>query len=113
MFFDKLLNNKLEYVTRHYRDFVHLHDVIDAINILIEANHVYGVLDIGTGTPVKIQDLVSNLPIQMSTPTERQYTCANLEKMKALGYKPKYFIKEFLTNVNKGNIIKINKGEIV
>ena len=113
MFFDKLLNNKLEYVTRHYRDFVHLHDVIDAINILIEANHVYGVLDIGTGIPVKIQDLVSNLPIQMSTPTERQYTCANLEKMKALGYKPKYFIKEFLTNVNKGNIIKINKGEIV
>ena len=33
MFFDKLFNDKLEYVTRHYRDFVHLYDVIDAINI--------------------------------------------------------------------------------
>ena len=37
MFFDKLFNNKLEYVTRHHRDFVHLYDVIDAINILIAA----------------------------------------------------------------------------
>jgi nucleoside-diphosphate-sugar epimerase len=113
MFFDKLFNNNLEYVTRHYRDFVHLYDVIDAINILIEADYVNGVLDIGSGTPVKIQDLVSNLPIKLTTPHERQWTCANLEKMKALGFKPKYSIKEFLTNVNKDNIIKINIGEEV
>ena len=113
MFFDKLFNDKLEYVTRHYRDFVHLYDVIDAINILIEADYVKGVLDIGSGTPIKIQDLVSNLPIKLTTPHEREWTCANIEKMKALGFKPKYSIKEFLTNVNKDNIIKINIGEEV
>ena len=112
MFFDRLLNNKLEYVTTHYRDFVHLFDIINAINILIEATYVNGVLDIGSGKTVKIQDLVSNLPILMSTPTERQYTCANIEKMKVLGYEPKYFIKEFLTNSKKGTIIKLNTGEI-
>ena len=43
MFFDKLFNGELEYVTRHYRDFVHLLDVIDAINILIECDYVKGV----------------------------------------------------------------------
>ena len=113
MFFDKLFNDKLEYVTRHYRDFVHLYDVIDAIYILIEADYVKGVLDIGSGAPIKIQDLVSNLPIKLTTPHEREWTCANIEKMKALGFKPKYSIKEFLTNANKDNIIKINIGEEV
>ena len=71
MFFDKLFNNKLEYVTRHHRDFVHLYDLIDAINILIEADYVKGVLDIGSGVPVRIQDFAPKLPVRLNTPTER------------------------------------------
>tara|TARA_R110000822_G_scaffold156083_3_gene295871 strand:- start:1251 stop:2006 length:756 start_codon:yes stop_codon:yes gene_type:complete len=113
MFFDKLFNDRLEYVTRHHRDFVHLYDVIDAINILIYHDHVNGVLDIGSGVPVRIQNLAPNLPVRLNTPTERQWTCANLEKMKALGYKPKYSIEKYLTNANKGNIINIINGENV
>ena len=113
MFFDKLFNNKLEYVTRHYRDFVHLYDVIDAINILIEADHVNGVLDIGSGVPIRVQDLSPNVPVRLNTPTEREYTCANLEKMKALGFKPKYSIKKYLTKQQKSNIINIITGETV
>tara|TARA_R110000850_G_scaffold236727_1_gene361471 strand:+ start:388 stop:1140 length:753 start_codon:yes stop_codon:yes gene_type:complete len=113
MFFDKLFNNKLEYVTRHHRDFVHLYDLIDAINILIEADYVKGVLDIGSGVPVRIQDFAPKLPVRLNTPTERQWTCANLEKMKALGFKPKYSIEKYLTTANKGNIINIFNGETV
>lgn len=113
MFFDKLFNNDLEYVTRHYRDFVHLHDVIDAINILIDATHVKGVLDIGTGVPVRIQDLAPDLPVRLNTPNEREWTCANIEKMKALGYKPKYSIEKYLTKADKGTIINIMNGETV
>ena len=112
MFFDKLFNNKLEYTTTHYRDFVHLHDVIEAINILIHHTHIKGVLDIGSGVPVRIQDFAPNLPVRLNTPGERQWTCANIEKIKALGYKPKYMIKEFLTNKELGTIIKLNTGEI-
>mgnify|MGYP000011510197 CR=1 FL=1 len=112
MFFDKLFNNQLEYVTRHHRDFVHINDVIDAIEILIAKPHVNGVVDIGSGDPVRVQDLAPDLPIRLNTPHEREWTCANLEKMKALGYKPKYMIKEFLTNKELGNIIKLNTGEI-
>ena len=107
MFFDKLFNNKLEYVTRHHRDFVHLYDLIDAINILIEADYVKGVLDIGNGVPFRIQDLAPDLPVRLNTPGERQWTCANIEKMKALGYKPKYSIEKYLTSLKKDNIIKL------
>ena len=113
MFMDKLFNGTLEYVTNHHRDFVHIIDLVDAINILIVADYVNGVLDIGSGVPVRIQDLAHDLPVLLNTPGERQWTCANIEKMKALGYKPKYSIEKHLTNVNKGNIINLFNGETV
>jgi nucleoside-diphosphate-sugar epimerase len=113
MFFNKLKNGTLDYVTRHYRDFVHLEDLLDAIEILMKATHVNGIVDIGTGNPIKIQDLAPDLPIRLNTPGEREWTCANIEKMKALGFKPKYSVENFLTNNNLGNIIKLHNGETV
>ena len=113
MFFNKLRNGKLEYTTKHYRDFVHLFDVLDAIEILIQKDHVKGTIDIGTGNPVRIQDLAPNLPVRLNTPGEREWTCANTEKMKALGWKPKYSVEKFLTNNNLGNIINLFNGETV
>ena len=113
MFFNKLKNGTLDYVTRHYRDFIHLEDMLDAIEILIKATHVNGVIDIGTGHPVKIQDLAPDLPIRLNTPGERNWTCANMEKMRALGFEPKYTVEKFLTNNDLGNIIKIHNGETV
>jgi nucleoside-diphosphate-sugar epimerase len=113
MFFNKLKNGTLDYVTRHYRDFVHLEDVLDAIEILIKATHVNGIVDIGTGHPIRIQNLAPDLPIRLNTPGEREWTCANMEKMRALGFKPKYTVENFLTNNNLGNIIEIHNGETV
>jgi nucleoside-diphosphate-sugar epimerase len=113
MFFNKLRNGKLEYTTSHYRDFIHLLDLIDAIQILINNKHVNGIIDIGTGKPIKIQTLAPDLPVRITTPGERQWTCANTEKMKRLGFKPKYSVEKFLTNSNLDNIIYINNGEKV
>ena len=113
MFFNKLLNGKLEYTTRHYRDFVHLEDVLDAIEILIAKEHVNGTIDIGTGHPIRIQDLAPDLPVRLNTPGERDWTSANIEKMRALGWKPKYSVENFLTNNNLGNIINLFNGEKV
>lgn len=96
MFFDKLLNNKLEYVTDHFRDFVHIDDVIRAIAILINEPELAGVIDIGSGVPVKVSDLTSGLPLKTHTPLERKNTCANLERMNELGFKPKYSIRDYL-----------------
>jgi nucleoside-diphosphate-sugar epimerase len=70
-----------------------------------------GTIDIGTGTPYKIRDFADNLPIRLNTPHERQWTCANMEKIKTLGFNPKYNIEKYLTNGHKDNIIKLNIGE--
>jgi len=113
MFFNKLRNDKLEYTTRHHRDFIHLEDVLDAIEILINATHVRGVVDIGTGHSVRIQDLAPYLPVRLNTPGERNWTCANTEKMRALGFKPKYTVEKFLTNKGLDNIINLFNGETV
>jgi len=113
MFMDKLFNGTLEYVTPHYRDFIHLLDVIDAINLLIDADYINGVIDIGSGNPIKIQNLADHLPVRLNTPGERNFTCANTEKMKALGFKPKYSIEKYLTKAQKGNIINLFNGETV
>ena len=113
MFFDKLIKGTLEYVTNHHRDFVHLEDVIDAIELLINAEHVTGVLDIGTGIPFKVQNLVPHLPIRLNTPGEREWTCANIEKMKNLGYKPKWTVEKFLTYKGLDSTLKATNGETV
>jgi nucleoside-diphosphate-sugar epimerase len=111
MFFYKLLNKELEYVTKHHRDFVHLEDLLDGILILIKKDYVKGIIDIGSGIPVSIQDLAPHLPVRLNTPGEREWTCANLEKMKALGFKPKYTVEKFLTNKGLDNIITLFNGE--
>lgn len=113
MFFNRLQNGTLKYTTTHYRDFVHLEDVLDAIEILIKAVHVKGIVDIGTGIPVRVQDLAPDLPVRLNTPGERVWTCANIEKMKALGFKPKYTVENFLTNKDLDNIIELNNGETI
>jgi nucleoside-diphosphate-sugar epimerase len=110
MFFDKLFNGGLEYVTDHYRDFIHIEDLCDAIELCMKSTYT-GTIDIGTGTPYKIRDFADNLPIRLNTPHERQWTCANMEKIKTLGFKPKYNIEKYLTNGHKDNIIKLNIGE--
>ena len=113
MFFNKLLNNVLEYTTTHYRDFIHLEDVLDAIELLIDKNYVNGTIDIGTGNPIRIQDLAPDLPVRLNTPGERNFTCANTEKMSSLGFKPKYSVEKFLTNNNLDNIINLFNGETI
>lgn len=113
MFFNKLRNGTLEYVTRHHRDFIHVQDVCDAVELLINSPYIKGTIDIGTGNPVRIQDLAPDLPVRLNTPGEREFTCANIEKLKMLGFKPKYTVEKFLTNHSKGNIINLTTGETI
>lgn len=95
MFLDKLLNGTLEYVTEHTRDFVHLDDVVDAIEILIDSDY-NGIIDIGTGKEVTVKDYAPDLPIKTDTPLERQRTCADTTEIKKLGWEPKYDFDKFV-----------------
>ena len=95
MFMQKLIDNELEYTTNHYRDFIHLEDLCDAIELLIQSDFT-DVIDIGTGNPVLISDLAPNYPVRISTYGERQETRANTDKMESLGFRPKYDIQKFI-----------------
>jgi len=112
MFMQKLIDGELEYVTTHYRDFIHINDLCDAIELCMKSKYT-GEIDIGTGLPFKISDFAPNLPVKIHTPNERQWTCANMEKIRTLGFKPKYSVEKLLTNNNLGNIINFTNGETV
>ena len=95
MFFDKLLNNKLEYVTHHKRDFIHLEDLMDAIEIIMNSKTV-GPIDVGTGHCVSIQDIRPDLPVKINTIGERKITQANTKQLRDLGFRPKHTVEQFL-----------------
>jgi len=106
MFVDKLLSGKLEYVTNHSRDFIHVDDVCDAVIKLTDYT-IKGVIDIGTGDSVPISELAPDgLPIKTDSPGERTSTKAYTKTLESIGFKPKYSIRKFLYNQNISRIIK-------
>jgi nucleoside-diphosphate-sugar epimerase len=100
MFFDKLINGTLTYVTDHERDFIHIDDVCDAITLLINSN-IVGPIDVGTGVSIKIKDIRPDLPINHNTTLERKKTLADTSLMKSLGFSPKHSVTEFLKTLKK------------
>ncbi len=99
MFFDKLLNGTLEYVTTHERDFIHVDDVCDAMQLLIKSTFT-GPIDIGTGVPIKVKNIKPDLPITDGFVGERQHTCADTTKLKSLGFTPRHTIESFLSTIS-------------
>jgi nucleoside-diphosphate-sugar epimerase len=99
MFFDKLINGTLEYVTEHSRDFVHVDDVCGAIEMLIDCNFT-GPIDIGTGQSIKISDICPYLPIKKSTVGERISTCADISIINSLGFTLSASVLDFIKNIN-------------
>ena len=104
MFLYKLINGELEYVTNHSRDFIHIEDLCDAIELIMDSN-LNGILDIGTGESIEIQTLAPGKTIRLNTTHERICTKANIEILQNLGFKPKYNVRKFLTNKQLGTII--------
>jgi nucleoside-diphosphate-sugar epimerase len=97
MFFYKLLNGMLEYVTNHERDFIHIDDVCDAFELLLDHGFT-GSLDVGTGISIKIDAVDTTLPVNTHKPNERQKTKANTRKMSFFGFKPKIDVRDFIAN---------------
>ena len=100
MFFDKLINCTLEYVTEHSRDFVHVDDVCSAIETLMNCNFT-GPVDVGTGQSIKISDVCPDLPIKKDTVGERTNTCANISTMMSLGWHPRNTVFSFIENIRR------------
>jgi len=97
MFFDKLFKGTVKYITKHERDFIHLEDMCDALELLITNPNVKGTFDIGTGKTIKMNDICPDLPIKTDTPRERERTCADTSFMTInCGWQAKRLVTEFL-----------------
>jgi nucleoside-diphosphate-sugar epimerase len=107
MFFDKLLNGGLKYITNHERDFIHVSDVCSAIKLIMSLD-IKGSLDVGTGISSKIHCMVRSLPLKIS-PRERQKTKANTKLLRSLGFKCTIDLETFLID-NWDRITKANPG---
>jgi len=100
MFFDKLINGSVEYITNHSRDFIHVEDVCRATELLIDADFV-GPIDVGTGTSVNMVDICPNLPLNEFTPNERKHTRADTKKLELLGFTCQHSVLKFIESMRR------------
>lgn len=106
MFYDMMLNNKVEYLTDHKRDWTHVEDVASAIKIILTDTRISCKLDIGSGDPVSVIDVANayeyrDVPIK-EVFGERQETHADISILKSYGWEPKFNILEEAKNARYG-----------
>jgi nucleoside-diphosphate-sugar epimerase len=92
MFYDMMLNDKVEYMTDHYRDWTHVEDVCSAIEILLTNLNYSGIVDIGSDDPVYVPDLLAaygyrDVPFK-EVEGERRVTHADITEMRKMGWEP-------------------------
>ena len=97
MLYRMLVDNTAKYLTRHKRDWIHVHDVAEAICRLIPSTFT-GPIDIGTGQETSVLDLAdalgrSSLPIK-DVLNEPDSLCADITKLRSLGWSPTINILE-------------------
>ena len=100
MLYEMLKQGTAQYITRHKRDWIHVHDIARAICYLIP-DKFRGVLDIGTGKNYSVLELAmrmgkSDLPILEHTPNEPDSLCADITQLTKLGWFPTIDIMELL-----------------
>ena len=103
MLIGKLIDGTIGYLTRHVRDFVHVSDVVDAIVLLMSKDiaRLNPAYDIGTGVGNVVMDLGilagwEGIEIRDGDPCEAQDNTADITEIKALGWRPKIKVDEYL-----------------
>ena len=101
MLYRMLQDNTAKYITRHKRDYIHVHDVVSAIITLMDSSF-RGPIDIGSGMPFGVKDIAEemgrNLPIKEDTPGEPDSLCADTRELRQLGWYPTINIMDHLKN---------------
>ena len=99
MLYRMLQDKTATYLTRHRRDWIHVHDIARAICFLMP-DKFRGVLDVGTGENVSVLELaekmgMGHLPIKEDTPGERDETRADTTELTKLGWHSTINILDF------------------
>ena len=91
MLYGMAMNDQLNYITDHKRDFTHVYDVCRAIKILIEKGVGGETYEIGHGKPITNTVFLKKIGYNKELPVrevtgESTITCADPTKMKELGW---------------------------
>ena len=110
MLIPRILRNDLEYInTNHSRDFIHVNDIVSAIDVLIDShiNTPYrynGVIDVGTGITNTLTSIIDHFKLNVKRlegdEHERLDNKADINILNDLGWKPKY---ELITYIERNN----------
>jgi len=110
MLIPRILRNDLEYInTNHSRDFIHVNDIVSAIDVLIDShiNTPYrynGVIDVGTGITNTLTSIINHFKLNVKRlegdEHERLDNKADINILNDLGWKPKY---ELITYIERNN----------
>jgi len=105
MLIPKILKNDIQYLNvNHTRDFIHVDDVVSAIDTVLHKD-VRGVIDVGTCISNKLVDIADYFKIdyesRIADETERLDNTANTEILNSLGWHAK---------INLYNYIEENKN---
>ena len=100
MLFRKFENNEVTYINKnHYRDFIHVIDLMSAIDILVDhfEEITDPVVDIGTGTSVSVAEVAKLFNfdgtwIKTNPVGERIKTHADVDWLLSYGWNPRYNI---------------------
>ena len=100
MLIPRILRNDVPYVNvNHKRDFIHINDLMNAIDILMIEN-IRGVIDIGTGNSHKLTDLIDYFKIdcekKLGLENERLENKADTTTLNRLGWKPQIDLYDYI-----------------
>lgn len=99
---NKLRNKRLEYATNHVRDFIHVDDIVNSILLFLKigTSKREPTYEIGTGEGVLVSKLVrdfgANVPTRDGGDEEIKKSIANIQGIKALNWRPRKTVQEFL-----------------
>jgi nucleoside-diphosphate-sugar epimerase len=107
MLIPKILNANVQYLNvNHIRDFIHVNDVVSAIQIMMD-NSFRGVIDVGTGIGNKLVDIADYFKIDYKSvigdETERLDNTADISILNKFGWRAKINLYNYIEenrNVN-------------
>jgi len=92
------------------RDFVHVSDAVQALELIMEHGRNGDIYNIGTGQTVSVQELADAVSLRQVRVPDRigavGVTCADISRLQALGYHPTIKVLDWLTTKVKELKIK-------
>lgn len=128
-FTEKILNDEVINVYNNgelYRDFTYIDDIVNGIEIILENrindSKLYEIFNIGNDNPTKLIDFIKIIENKLNKVSKKKYdlmqngdvylTCADIDKLKSYGYKPKVSLENGISKFVDWYLIFFSSNKI-